>query len=148
MTEGKFPSLQKTTQGQTTAVFEPKKTGGKNAFSGLDLGDDSDDDQDGFQKPALLSKEKGAKVREFGQQEEKEEVDEEAKRKKTEELRKKKADKDAKRRELLGLGGKQKVVDEMETIVVPCDAGKFGFGRFEPGACEEKYVQREKLVSA
>lgn len=160
LNDRKFPTMA---AGGLGGGPKPPLAGGKkinlatNAYAQLEIGEDSDEEEERMAKPALVSKEKGAKqiaapkVKETEQeltslqQREKEEKEkrmvekEELKRKAREEAKKsmEEATKEAK--------NKSKAV-KVNPNFVQCDTSKFRYGNFNPDACSEKYTTREKVV--
>lgn len=157
--ERKFPTMAAAGLTQNA----PGKTGGSkakvnaanNAYANLQMGSDSEEEEERLARPALLAKEKGAKqlapkgdvsaeitLTELQMKER----DEKARKLAEKEEAKKKAREEAKRTmEEAKKSAKGKLTKETNGNFVQADDSKFKYGLFDAAACDEKYTERQKV---
>eukprot|EP00392_Amoebophrya_sp_AT5.2_P012158 g12253.t1 len=162
VTAFKYPKLGESKPGTYVKKQEGVKTA-KNAFAGLDVGDDSDAEEEKLSKPALVSKTKGAKqlqaagpgaagdnlvLDDAGAVVAKRVQEEKAKKKLEKEAEKArlKLERDEQSKmEALQKKAAEKAAKEAQEV---CDFGKFSFGQFDVNECAIKYQGRTKIVAA
>ncbi|CAD7937495.1 unnamed protein product [Amoebophrya sp. A25] len=165
VTQSKFPELHKAVgYGGLQVKAEPAPLVAKqgNAFAGLNVDDDSDEEQERLMKPALVTKVKGQKqytapTNLFGATLNRKDADDDpvAEREANEKMKRKlekeaekakaKAEREAAKAEELKEQAATKAASAAAEVF---DASKFSYGQFNVTACEAKYAEREKLVAA
>ncbi|CAD7923217.1 unnamed protein product [Amoebophrya sp. A120] len=155
VTKTKFPELgTQKNQVQGKAKIETSK----NRYGNLNVDDDSEAEEEKLSKPALVAKEKGAKmykapgaVADDNDKEldpsEKRALDEKTKKKleKEQEKQRQKEEREAEKKAAEAKKAAEKAAAANKAV---CDTSKFSYGVFDVNECIAKYTTRQKIVLA